>query len=130
MKNLTKTNNEVRTNEVINALWLKVFADNLSRSASNYLSYIYNKSDTSIDSSIINAVIGACSDLMADDRSNIPNYLKRMYICNANELENWLDFLKDGELLSDEDVELLMYDYRSIVGEPEPEPYFPLGDDF
>ena len=109
----------IRIENITNALWLKVFADNLSRSVSNNLSCIYDKSDTSIYSSMIDAVIDACSDLLANDRSLIPHYLRKMYICNDNELRSWLNYLKKEEILSDENVELLMYDYRSTVEETE-----------
>ena len=71
-----------------------------------------------------------CSDLVANNRRQIPYYLRVMAIDDANALRSWLDYLKESEIFSDEEVEILCNDYKMIVGEPEPEPYFPLGDDF
>lgn len=120
----TKTNNEVRINEVINALWLKLFADNLSRTASNNLTNIYTNFDGLIDYMSIDVMMDACSDVMSNDRSQIPHYLKKVCIDNSNQLKIWLKHLKDRALFSDEEVELLYNDYKMIAEEPEN------GDDF
>jgi len=116
--------NEERTNEVINALWLKLFADNISRTASNNLTNIYTNFDGLIDYMSIDVMMDACSDVMSNDRSRIPHYLKKVWIDDSNALRIWLKHLKDDELFSDEEMELLYNDYRSIAEEPEN------GDDF
>lgn len=110
-----------KMNQVINALWFKFAAYHISISANNKLTHIsYNDLDASFGDSIeIGNMVKMCNDLVANNRREIPYYLKIMDIENSNDLKNWLDYLKDEEIFSDKEVEILCIDYKSLVEETE-----------
>lgn len=108
-----------KMNQVINGLWYKFAGDMLSRTASNYESNIWGNYETSDDEWYFATLVNMCSDLVANRRSQIPKYLRTMAIEDANDLKNWLDWLKEQEILSDEEVEILCNDYKMIAGETE-----------
>ena len=92
--------NEVSMNEVINALWLRLAADQLSRTAS------------SGDSKKIAYLVDMRNELSANDRRRIPIYLAiTMGIYGPKGLKRWL---KDKEIFSEEEVGILCKDYRNI----------------
>ena len=112
--------------EIINALWFKFAAYHISTSANNKLTHIcYNDLGASFGASIeIDNMVKMCNDLVANklvgnNRSRLPLYLGMMDIENSNDLRNWLDFLKEEEIFSDEQVEILLNDYKSLDGETE-----------
>lgn len=110
-KNLTKK----QMSEIINGLWFKFAADQLSRTAHNYVSDICGNYETSHHEWYFVTLKDMCSDLVANNRRHIPYYLRVMAIYDANDLKNWLDYLKDEEIFSDKEVEILCNDYRRIA---------------
>ena len=112
-------------NEILNALWFKFAAYHISISANNKLTHIsYNDLGASFGDSIeIDNMVKMCNDLVANNlvgnnRSRLPHYLGLMDIENSTDLKNWLDYLKDEEIFSDKEVEILLIDYKSLAGEP------------
>ena len=116
----TNVKEQERRHSVINALWLRLAADNLSRTTDNYLSTMHDNPDNLFHySGQIGSLVDMCNDLLANDRSLIPHYLKKAYISNYKELSSWLDYLEKHDIFSEKEVEILYDDYKSLVEETD-----------
>lgn len=99
------------TNEAINALWFRFADDMLSRIANNQLSFGDDSSDNSEQITYLEKMK---NDLLANNRTYFPIYLMVLHLYDAKGLKKWLTRIKDDEIFSDEEVEILCKDCRRI----------------